>query len=629
MAKEKKVQPEPKQIKTISKIGAPATDDYDKTKYVKVKDSAGNEVIKEKGYKGLKKTFKFYRKYIGLFLLIIALSLLGSGVSVLSPIFEGNLVDQFTQFNVKKILELAVWLFTVQVLAQMVYTVWYIVLIKLNRNIKIDIKHELVTSLTSLETQNFDKTNSGVFISRINKDANELASFYNNVVDCLADILSNVGFVIYIGFLNIWVFLFILVYISVIFIIENFRIKAWFKNRKRWKEADEKVVGAYGEIVRGVRDVKVLNLKESVINKAETLQNEAIRISQKFDMTNMWWRRASSFSTSLLDLAFIAFSVMLVVNGLMPLSTMLVVYIYMGRVRGLINYVINVKQHFVDGELAAQRVFEILESTTYPRETFGNVELNNFQGNIKFNKVHFGYSNDEMLFKNMSFDINAGQTVAIVGKSGQGKSTILSLIDKLYKVQKGEITIDGVNVNDLTEKSLRDNISIVMQIPYIFNTTIMENLQFVKPNATKEEIYEACKQAQIHDFIMEQPKQYESMIGENGVVLSGGQRQRLAIARALLKNSKVILFDEATSALDNQSQGKIKKVIDNLKRTHTIVIVAHRLSTVVDCDKIIVIDKNKVIAEGTHKYLMRNCEVYNTLYKTEENSEEEEKKQQA
>lgn len=629
MAKEKKVQPEPKQIKTISKIGAPATDDYDKTKYVKVKDSAGNEVIKEKGYKGLKKTFKFYRKYIGLFLLIIALSLLGSGVSVLSPIFEGNLVDQFTQFNVKKILELAVWLFTVQVLAQMVYTVWYIVLIKLNRNIKIDIKHELVTSLTSLETQNFDKTNSGVFISRINKDANELASFYNNVVDCLADILSNVGFVIYIGFLNIWVFLFILVYISVIFIIENFRIKAWFKNRKRWKEADEKVVGAYGEIVRGVRDVKVLNLKESVINKAETLQNEAIKISQKFDMTNMWWRRASSFSTSLLDLAFIAFSVMLVVNGLMPLSTMLVVYIYMGRVRGLINYVINVKQHFVDGELAAQRVFEILESTTYPRETFGNVELNNFQGNIKFNKVHFGYSNDEMLFKNMSFDINAGQTVAIVGKSGQGKSTILSLIDKLYKVQKGEITIDGVNVNDLTEKSLRDNISIVMQIPYIFNTTIMENLQFVKPNATKEEIYEACKQAQIHDFIMEQPKQYESMIGENGVVLSGGQRQRLAIARALLKNSKVILFDEATSALDNQSQGKIKKVIDNLKRTHTIVIVAHRLSTVVDCDKIIVIDKNKVIAEGTHKYLMRTCEVYNTLYKTEENSEEEEKKQQA
>ncbi len=626
MAKEKKEVQAPKEIKTISKIGAPATNDYDKSKYVKVKDSAGNEVIKEKGYKGLQKTFRFYKKYLGMFILVIILSLLGSGVSVLSPIFEGNLVDQFTQFNVPKILEYAIWLFTVQVLALMVYTVWYVFLIKLNKNIKIDIKHELVTSLTALETQNFDKTNSGVFISRINKDANELASFYNNVVDCLADILSNIGFVIYIGFLNVWVFLFILVYISIVFIIENFRIKAWFKNRKRWKEADEKVVGAYGEIVRGVRDVKVLNLKESVISKAETLQNEAIRISQKFDMTNMWWRRASALSTNALDFAFIVFSVMLVLNGLMPLSTMLVVYIYMGRVRGLINYVINVKQHFVDGELAAQRVFEILESTTYPRETFGNVKLPEFKGDIKFKKVNFGYSDDEMLFKNMSFEINAGQTVAIVGKSGQGKSTILSLIDKLYKVQKGEILIDGVNVNDLTEQSLRDNVSIVMQIPYIFNTTIKENLQFVKPDATDKEIYEACKQAQIHDFIMEQPKQYESMIGENGVVLSGGQRQRLAIARALLKNSKVILFDEATSALDNQSQGKIKKVIDNLKRTHTIVIVAHRLSTVVDCDKIIVIDNNKVAAEGTHKQLMRNCEVYKELYKTEESSDEEETK---
>ena len=614
-----------KQSAQHTKVGVVLNGDetFDKEKYVKVKDRFGNEVLKEKGYKGLKKTFRFYKPYIGMFILIVFLSLLGSGVSVLSPIFEGNLVDQLTQFNLSKIIENAVWLFTVQVLAQMVYTVWYIILIKLNKNIKVDIKHELVTSLTGLETQNFDKTNSGVFISRINKDANELASFYNNVVDCLADILSNVGFIIYIGFLNIWVFLFILFYVSVIFIVENCRIKAWFKNRKRWKEADEKVVGAYGEIVRGVRDVKALNLKESVIAKAEDLQNTAIKISQKFDMTNMWWRRASSISTSILDLTFIAMCVMLVLNGLMPLSTMLIVYIYMGRVRGLVNFVVTIKEHFVDGEIAAQRVFEILESDTFPRETFGNVELTDIKGNIKFRNVYFGYSDDEMLFKNMSFDINAGETVAIVGKSGQGKSTILSIIDKLYKVKKGEVLLDDVNINDLTEKSLRDNISIVMQIPYIFNTTIMENLQFVKPDATKEEIYEACKKAQIHDFIMEQPKQYESLIGENGVVLSGGQRQRLAIARALLKNSKVILFDEATSALDNQSQGKIKKVIDNLKRTHTIVIVAHRLSTVVDCDKIVVIDKNRVIAEGNHKYLMRNCDVYQTLYKTEESSDEE------
>ncbi len=592
----------------------------EKSQFVTVKDSAGNEVVTERGFKGLKKTFRFYKKYMGLFVLMIVFSLLGSGLSVLSPVFEGNMVDQFTKFNVDKIFYYACLSFTVLVLVQTVYTFWYMILIKLNKNVKTDIKHELITSLTELETQNFDKTNSGVFIARINKDSKELASFYNDIVDCLADILSNIGFVIYIAFLNIYIFLFICVYVIVTFLIENHRIKLWYINKKRWKLADEKVVGAYSELIRGVRDVKVLNLKHTTISRAEQLQDDAIKIAQQFDMTNMWWRRITQVVMGALDLAFIALCVVLVTNNLMALSIMLVVYIYMGRVRNLIKYAINVKQHFVDGELAAQRVFEILESTTFKKETFGDVELPEVKGNIQFKDVCFGYQPDEPLFKDMNFEIKAGQTVAIVGKSGQGKSTILSLIDKLYKVDSGAVTIDGVNVNDLTENSLRDNVSIVMQIPYIFNTTIMENLKFVKENATDEEVYEACRKAQIHDYITTLPNGYESLIGENGVVLSGGQRQRLAIARALLKNSKIILFDEATSALDNESQHKIKEVIDGLKEKHTIIIVAHRLSTVVDCDKIIVIDHNQVEAEGTHKYLMRNCDVYKELYKTEEDN---------
>ena len=194
----------------------------------------------------------------------------------------------------------------------------------------------------------------------------------------------------------------------------------------------------------------------------------------------------------------------------------------------------------------------------------------------------------------------------------------MSLIDKLYEINSGTISIDGVSITELTEKSLRDNVSIVMQTPYIFNTTITENLELVKPDASKEEIYDACKRAQIHDFIMELPDNYESTVGENGVVLSGGQKQRLAIARALLKNSKIILFDEATSALDNESQGKIKLAIDDLSRDHTIVIVAHRLSTVVDCDKIFVLDNNTIVAEGTHKQLMKTCKIYQELYQIEE-----------
>lgn len=590
----------------------------EKSQFVTVKDSAGNEVVKERGYKGLKKTFKFYKRHLGRFVFIIILSLMGSGLSVLIPIFEGNMVAEFTSFNVEKILYYAILTLTVSVLIEIVYTFWRWIIIKLNRNVKMEIKHELVVSLTGLETQNFDKTNSGVFISRINKDANELAGFYNGVVDCFAEIIANVAFVAYIAFLNIWVFAFICVYIVITFIVENHRIRLGFRNRKKWKEADEKVVGAYSELVRGVRDIKVLNLKQAAIDRAETLQNDAILVAQHFELTNMYWSRLRRILAAVLDLLLIVVYIALVMNNLMALSVVFIVYLYMGRVRNLINYVINIKQAFVDGELAAQRIFEILEGTKFTRENFGTQTFDNLKGDIEFKKVTFGYGEEESLFKNLSFKINAGETVAIVGKSGEGKSTILSLIGKLYKVQKGEICIDDVNINELTETALRDNVSIVMQIPYIFNTTIKENLKLVKADATDDEIIDACKKAQIHDFIIKLPDTYESLIGENGVVLSGGQRQRLAIARALLKNSKIILFDEATSALDNESQRKIKKVIHNLKRTHTIVIVAHRLSTVVDCDKIFMLDKNKIVMVGTHDYLMQNCKVYYDLYNIEE-----------
>ncbi len=573
---------------------------------------------KEKKYSNLLRSFKFYKKYMGLFISIIVLSLIGSGISMLTPIFEGNIITEFTIQNFDKAIFYAIMLFVVGVVLQLTYTFWFRLLVTLNKKVKVDIKHDLIYSLVGLETQNFDKTNSGVFISRVNKDANELSTFYNSVVDCLADIISNIGFLVYVAILNIWVALFVVVQFLVMFLIENKRIKIWFRNRKRWKEADEKVVGSYAEIIRGVRDIKVLNLKEAAIAAAAKRQNEAILLSQKIDSENDIWRRFRQVVSFAFDCLFIIMCVLLIKNGLLLASTFFIVYIYIGRIKGLINFIVNIKQNVTDGELAAERVFEVLDSQKFKKEKFGTTQLSTVNGKIEFKNVDFSYDKKEQLFNNLNLKILPNQTIGIVGKSGQGKSSILSLIDKLYAIQNGSILIDDVDVRDLTENSLRDNVSIVMQTPYIFNTTIMENLELVKPNATKKEIYNACKQAQIHDFIMSLPKKYNSLVGENGVVLSGGQRQRLAIARALLKNSKIILFDEATSALDNESQGKIKLVFDELKHNHTIVIVAHRLSTVVDCDKIFVIDNNMIAAQGKHSELMKTCPVYKELYEIEE-----------
>ena len=207
--------------------------------------------------------------------------------------------------------------------------------------------------------------------------------------------------------------------------------------------------------------------------------------------------------------------------------------------------------------------------------------------------------------------------VAIIGKSGNGKSTIFNLLLRYFDATKGEILIDGVNIQDLNEASLRKNISTIRQSPFLFNLTIMENFRLVKKDVTLEEVREVCKKSYIDEYIMSLPKQYETIIGEGGVNLSGGQKQRLAIAGTLLINTKIILFDEATSALDNESQEYIKQTIDNLILDHTIVIVAHRLSTIMDADVIHVIDKGKLVASGTHKELLENSNIYRSLYTTE------------
>ena len=213
---------------------------------------------------------------------------------------------------------------------------------------------------------------------------------------------------------------------------------------------------------------------------------------------------------------------------------------------------------------------------------------------------------------------------AIVGKSGSGKTTILSLISKLYDANSGEILLDGKNINTLTENSIHSNIGEISQAPYIFNASIKQNLLFVKPDATDDDLVKVLKDAQIYKDISKMPNGMDTEIGENGVKLSGGQKQRVAIARLLLMDSKVIIFDEATSALDNNSQNKIVEMLERYKDQKTIIIVAHRLSTIVNADKIYMLDDGKVIANGTHKQLMKNCKEYYNLYKLEEENAKEE-----
>lgn len=244
-------------------------------------------------------------------------------------------------------------------------------------------------------------------------------------------------------------------------------------------------------------------------------------------------------------------------------------------------------------------------------------KLKKLKGDIKFQNVKFSYDNDNVILSDMSFDIEANKTVAFVGRSGAGKSTIFNLISKLYDVNEGSIYLDDYNINTLDKDSIRGNLSIISQSPYIYNMSIRENLQIIKRDASEEEIVEACKMACLHEFITSLSDGYDTIVGEGGVTLSGGQKQRLAIARAFLLKTKIILFDEATSALDNETQMEITKAIENMKGDYTVLIIAHRLSTVMNADKIFVVDNGKIIDSGTREYLLKNSRTFKKLYKTE------------
>lgn len=332
---------------------------------------------------------------------------------------------------------------------------------------------------------------------------------------------------------------------------------------------------------------------------------------------NLFLKYIIGNSRDLFNFIFILIGIFLLKDNAITISSFLIAYMYKDRVINLLTYFTSIIEQMKDFNISANRVFEIISSDILKKEEFGNKDIKKLEGNFEFKNVKFSYNNKQKVLKNLSFKINANETIAFVGKSGSGKSTIFSLINKLYNIDDGSIKLDGVNINDLSKDTIRNNMSIITQNPYIFNFSIKDNLKLVKSNMTDKEMKEICKMASLHDFIMTLPDKYDTLIGEGGVTLSGGQRQRLAIARALLKKTEIIMFDEATSALDNETQYEIKKAINNMKGQYTILIVAHRLSTVIDSDRIIIIDDGKNIGEGTHEDLIKNNEFYKHLYLTE------------
>ncbi len=567
--------------------------------------------------KNLSKLIKYYKKYKFFSILVVALSLGYAGISLLSPIYEGKLLGYFENFNKENILKTALFLMALRIIIEIVTNLWSRVVLKLNGKVNFDLKSDMLESLTNFEVKNFDNTNSGLFISRLNKDTTELSELFDYITDDLSGVILNVSFIVYVSYLNIYLGLYLILNVIFIYILTSKKLYYYKSAKKDYKEKDEKVVGLYTDVIRGIREIKDLNLKSIVLRDVNKRQTETIKAEIKSIHTKRTWNRWIKAFQHILDFIFILLSVYFIINNTLQISSFMIIFLYKNKVLDLIDYISEIREKLADGKVSASRVFDIITYNSFSKEIYGTTKLDNIKGNIEFKKVEFKY-NSNKLFENLTFKVEPNKMIAIVGKSGEGKSTILKLISKSYSANSGEILIDNHNINDLSEETIKNSISVVSQSPYIFNLSIKENIKLANSNATDNEIIEVCKKTQIHDVITSMKDGYNTLVGENGAILSGGQKQRIAIARALIKKSKIILLDEATSSLDNNNQEKIKNVIKDLASDHTIIIVAHRLSTIVDSDNIFIIDKHKISASGTHNELMKNCAEYRNLYEIEE-----------
>ena len=463
----------------------------------------------------------------------------------------------------------------------------------------------------------FEQKSSGEIINRITNDADSLSFAFGKLLNMFSSLVASLIIIVYV-FLNSWIVgLEIIIIVLILFsIIRKYNPKLKEVHKER-KEEQDKFTSLVTKSIRGIREIKTLGIKSNLIKDMTEIIKVIYNKSEKEIDIQKQFNIITRFIKSILEVGVFITCLILLYYKMISLTFFISMTYYVYRYMWLIEEMNDLTQTYQKTVVSISRVNDILENRLYNDEKFGYKKIENIKGNIKFKNVTFAYPDEDVTLNKFNLSIEPNKKVAIVGKSGQGKSTLFNLITRIFDVNSGNITIDNIDITELSEEELRKHISIIRQEPFIFNKSIKENFELINDKITLKEIRKYAKTAYIDDYIMSLPNKYDTILGEGGVNLSGGQKQRLSIARTLSKKSKIILFDEATSALDNESQECIKRSIDNLVKDHTVVIVAHRLSTIIDADIIHVVDKGKVVASGTHNQLLETSKIYQNLYKNE------------
>ena len=485
----------------------------------------------------------------------------------------------------------------------------------LGQKVIYDLREDLFEHLQYMSVDYYDKNPTGQLISKLINDVNTLNQLMiSGLITTISDLVTLFGILIVMLSINVYLSLVAFAVIPLLLLSNMYFARKIRRLSRVTRKTIAKVTSNVEETVSGIEVVKAFTKEKSSRRSFDQVNRENLVANINLARTTSALYPVIDVISALGNALVLYFGGLSVIGGILTIGVLVAFFSYLGRfyqpIMNITLFYNNIQSAFA----AAERIFGVLETKSTIMEKEDAIELPPIQREIKYDNVTFWYIKGQPVLQNFNLTIKHGEKIAVVGKTGAGKTTLVNLLLRFYDPEKGRILIDGIDIRDVTLKSLRSQIAIVLQKPFLMNTTILENIRFGKPDATEEEVIEAAKAVGIHDFIMKLPNGYNTNVGEEGKRLSVGQKQLITFARALLANPRILILDEATASVDSYTEALIQKGIYKLMENRTSIIIAHRISTIKNVDRIIVLEKGKIVEEGTHEELIEKGGIYKKLY---------------